>query len=213
MNLPDLPEQWTDLSSVAAGHKIEMRAAALRDEAPIRTRLARVLGVHTEERAWRRGGEGERAVAKVLARLGPSWHILHSIQVSENGTDIDHLVIGPGGVFSVNTKNHLGKKVWVAGGTFMVNGQKQAYVGASRSEAKKASRLLTTACESPVRVIGVIAVLSDSLVVKEQPHDVHVIGRRRLADWLRAQPRCLEDPEFEAIFDVARRSTTWLPST
>jgi hypothetical protein len=213
MDLPGSPEQWTDLADEAAAYKIEARAAALRDEAPIRTLLARVLGVHTDERAWRRGGEGERAVAKVLARLGLSWHILHSIQVSKSGTDIDHLVIGPGGVFSINTKNHLGKKVWVAGSTFMVNGHKQTYVAASRSEAKKASRLLTTACESPVAVIGVIAVLADSLIVKEQPHDVFVIGRRRLADWLRAQPRSLEEPESAAIYDVARRSTTWLPST
>jgi len=211
MGLPGVPEQWTDLANVAAGHKVDVRAAVLRAEAPIRTLIARFLGVHTDERAWRRGGEGERAVAKVLARLGPAWHILHSIQVSESGTDVDHLVIGPGGVFSINTKNHLGKKVWVAGGTFMVNGQRQTYVAASRSEAKKASRLLTTAYGSPVSVIGVIAILADSLVVKEQPRDAYVIGRRRLADWLRAQPRRLDESESQAIFDIARRSTTWIP--
>jgi hypothetical protein len=54
--------------------------------------------------------------------LGPSWRVLHSLVVSEEGTDLDHLVIGPHGVYCINTKNHPGHSVWVAGNTFMVNG-------------------------------------------------------------------------------------------
>jgi len=33
MGLPGVPEQWIDLAKMPAGHKIEARAAALRDEA------------------------------------------------------------------------------------------------------------------------------------------------------------------------------------
>ncbi|HXR23607.1 MAG TPA: nuclease-related domain-containing protein [Acidimicrobiales bacterium] len=112
-----------------------------------------MLGVHTDERAWRLGGEGERAVAKQLERLSPAWRVLHSIVLSEEGTDLDHLVIGPGAVFCINIKNHPRSAVWVAGATFMVNGQHQPYARASESEATKVSPALTAGCgfDVPVR--------------------------------------------------------------
>ena len=41
-----------------------------------------------------------------LNRLGRhGWRVLHSIRLA-NRVDIDHLPIGPGGVFSINTKHH-----------------------------------------------------------------------------------------------------------
>jgi hypothetical protein len=39
-----------------------------------------------------------------LMRRDPRWRCRHSIPVGSNGADIDHLVIGPGGVFTLNTK-------------------------------------------------------------------------------------------------------------
>ena len=81
-----MPQDWDDLANTAAGHEVEAKACALRGAAPFRTFLARLFGVHTDERGWRLGGEGERAVAKQLVTLGPSWRLLHSIVLSEEGT-------------------------------------------------------------------------------------------------------------------------------
>ena len=148
-------------------------------------------------------------MATQLAKLGPQWHVIHSILIGDTGTDLDHLVIGPGGVYTINTKNHPKKNVWVAGNTFMVSGQRQPYIHASRNEAKKVSGLLTTACGFPVSATSVIAVVNADLTVKEEPHDVHIAGRRRIARWLSAQPQCLSDGQVAAIFAVARQSKTW----
>lgn len=75
--------------------------------------LRRLLGVHDEEHAWRKGAEGERAVGRRLDRLErDGWTVIHDLTVGSRGANIDHLVIGPGGVFVINTKNHLGKRVW-----------------------------------------------------------------------------------------------------
>jgi len=41
--------------------------------------------------------------------------VLDSIPVGDNGSDIRHLVIGPAGVFSLNTKHHFDASFWVAG--------------------------------------------------------------------------------------------------
>ncbi|MCE0446144.1 NERD domain-containing protein [Streptomyces tricolor] len=45
-------------------------------------------------------------MGRELERLASyGWHVLHGVPKS-NGGDIDHLLIGPGGVFSLNTKTH-----------------------------------------------------------------------------------------------------------
>jgi hypothetical protein len=101
--------------------------------------------VHTDERAWRIGADGERKVADRLARLPQAWTVLHALPVGARGADIDHLVIGPGGVFTINTKHHPDARIWVGGDTFLVNGKRYPYVRNARHEA---ARLLV-----PVRIV------------------------------------------------------------
>jgi hypothetical protein len=167
--------------------------------------------VHTDERAWRIGAKGERLVAARLAKLPEPWRTLHAVPVGERGSDIDHVVIGPSGVFTVNAKHHPDAKVWVGGNTFMVNGHRQPYVRNSRHEAKRAARLLSAALEAPVEVTGVIAVVGahKGFIVKEQPADVHVVTRKRIARWLTSLPQVLSDEEVSAIYAAGRRSDTW----
>lgn len=60
-------------------------------------------------------------VGESLARLtSRGWKVLHAIQWP-SGADIDHLVIGPSGVFTVNAKHHAGARVWVADHMIRVN--------------------------------------------------------------------------------------------
>jgi hypothetical protein len=58
---------------------------------------------------WNTGAEGERKTAKALRPLeGLGWHISHDIQTGYG--NYDHVVVGPGGVFLLETK-YLGGTV------------------------------------------------------------------------------------------------------
>jgi hypothetical protein len=59
--------------------------------------------------------------------------------------DIDHLVIGPPGVITINTKHHPRGKVLVDGDAITVNGRGTAYVAKARKEAERARSMLATA--------------------------------------------------------------------
>jgi len=203
-------EWWVDLADNVPGRSVRARAVAERREQPALTFLARLLRVHTEERAWRMGGKGEELVARQLKKLGQRWCVLHSIAVGNNGSDIDHLVVGPGGVFVLNSKHHKEAKIWVAGDVFMVNGQRHPYVRNSRHEAVRAAKLLSKASGIAVSVRGVIVVVNaGSFTIKKQPADVYVVNRRRLRRWLEQQPEELDEVSVAAIFELARRSSTW----
>jgi hypothetical protein len=200
----------TDLAGNLAGQGVRQKAVEARDEAPVRTALARVLGVHTNERAWRMGAQGEELVGAQLKKLEPAWRAIHSVPVGAADSDIDHVVIGPGGVFTINTKHHKDAKVWVRGNTFKVNGFNQPYVRNSRFEASRASKLLSNALGRPVPVKAIIAVVNaGNFTVKQQPQDVVVMAHMELRTWLKKRPVVLSPADVEAIHSVARRKDTW----
>lgn len=207
---------WEDLAERFPGAAARSEALRLRRDKPIRTVVARVLRVHTDERAWRIGADGEEKVAVRLAKLArrdPRWRFLHAVPVGERGSDIDHLVIGPPGVFTLNAKNHPGAKIWIGGDTFMVNGHRQPYVRNSRFEARRAARLLSTATGLPVVAVGVIVpVGAADISVKKLPADVKVVNRMRLVRWLESLPTVLSPERIDALYGAARRSTTWQPA-
>jgi hypothetical protein len=112
----------------------------------------------------------------------------------------------------LNAKHHPGAKIWVGGDTFMVNGHRQPYIRNSRHEAKRASRLISASCGFPVDVAPVVVpVRAADVVVKKAPDDVFVVPRAQVARWLRRRPEVLRADAIEAIFAIARRSTTWQP--
>ena len=210
---PETPT-WIDISGARAGSAAREQAIAARAaQGRFTGFLARAFDVKTDERAWRIGADGEEAVAAQFAKLGPGWRVLHAVRVGECGSDIDHVVIGPAGVFTVNAKNHPNGSIWVGGNTFMVNGQRVPYVRNSRHEASRAARLLTGQAGFPVAVIGLIAVLGahKGFTIKAQPEDgaVVVVARKKIAQYLQKLPSRLTVREVEAIYEVARRSTTW----
>jgi len=202
-----------DLSANVAGAAARAKRDEVNAQAPVRNLAARVLGVKTEERAWRVGAQGEEKVGKELTKLPEGWHVLHAVQVSDAGTDIDHVVIGPAGVFTLNTKRHPDGKVTVYDRALYVNGAKVDYLNKSHGEARRASRLLTDACGFPIIVRSAI-VFVDLADIKEKgrPDDVLVTTRRRLVSLLQSLPASLNLDEVQAIHRQACRGRTWLPA-
>lgn len=209
---------WTDLAERRPGQGVREEAAtqwaAMKARNPVRTSIGRFLDSKTDERAFRVGADGEETVGARLEKLTDrGWYVLHSVPVGKGKSDIDHVLIGPGGVYTINTKKHPGKSVWVGRHAVLVDGHKTDYLRNSRFEAERASRLLAERLGYAVPVAAVLVILTGTLIpsitYKQQPDDVHVL------DWMdvprvfkRAQQRLTPD-EVARIYAVARRSTTW----
>jgi hypothetical protein len=163
---------------------------------------------HTDERAWRRGANGERFVGLVIGRLPDGWHAFHDVPVGERGANIDHVVVGPAGTFTLNAKNLTGK-VWVGPRSVRHNGHPTDYLPKAAHEASRASRLLTAAVGRPVDVRGVLAILADDWTIKEKPTEVHVGSPRGVKDWLLRLPVALSPHEVIEIAAAASKPSTW----
>ena len=156
-------------------------------------------------------------VARRLDRLDVRWQLLHGVPVDDEDGEVDHVVIGPGGVFTINTENHPNAKVWVRGDTFKVNGFNHDCVRGSRQEARHAAELLSEQAGFRVDVRGIVAVVGAhrGVTVSEQPRDsiVTVLAGKTVADFLAARPEVLDADAIEHIYAVARHLATWQPWT
>ncbi|PKQ18766.1 MAG: hypothetical protein CVT68_01765 [Actinobacteria bacterium HGW-Actinobacteria-8] len=206
--------KWTDLAAHRPGQLVREQAVAKWEADKSDSRLfaygARLFDVRTDEWSWRKGAVGEeRMGARLAPLLDRGWRILHSVPVGSNGSDIDHVVIGPGGVFTLNTKNHAEGNVWVGSKRIMVNGQPVDHLRNSRHEARRASRILSARVGYTVEVWPVLAVMAARLTIKERPADVVVVGSRQVVQMLRRMSPVLTRAHIDAIYAVARRSDTW----
>jgi len=203
---PTLDENLAGQAAIVA----LLRAQADR---PPRSRLARVFGASplgSESRPWYHAALSEIEVGDVLSRLPPEWSVLHALPVGVGSSDLDHIVIGPGGVFIVNTKNHPGQVIWVSQRAFLVSGIRYPYIRNMEYEMGRTERLLSVAAGTPVEVSGVLAVVAaKSLTVREKHRDVSVLPSGRLAEWFLEQPRLLGEEEVAAIVESASLESTW----
>lgn len=135
-------QDWVDLALNPPGIGITHEAA--------RRRQTEGAGA---DRSWRVGADGEFAVANLLTTLTevsrwdrwrgrpPRWWVLHSVPLGDGygqaQGDVDHLLIGPPGLVSINTKHHRTGKLYLGGDQLVLNGRRTDYVPKARREADR----------------------------------------------------------------------------
>lgn len=163
-----------------------------------------------EIRSWALGLVGERTTGRHLNALRrQGWRVLHSVQWPSK-SDIDHLVIGPSGVFTINSKFHKGKAVWYGDHAITVNRAPTRHIAVSEHEARRTSRTLSDHCGFLVPVRPVIAIVGAAKVsVKNAAPPVLVIDGASVRTALSGLAPVLPPERVEQIFSVARRGATW----
>jgi hypothetical protein len=170
----------------------------------------RIVGLDSQVPSSRSALQGKKRVGSALGLLGPQWRALHSLPVSDRGAIIDHLLVGPAGVFSISTENYSGHHVWVTADEFVVQGASNYCVERSVNEARLASQTLSFVCGFEVSVQPVIVILARRVSVVAPSRDgVVTLGLKELLEWLEANLVTISEEQVKAIFDVARLSATW----
>jgi hypothetical protein len=145
---------------------------------------------------WEPGIHAEPTVAEELddlVALDPRWAYINSIPVGTDGSVIDHLVVGPGGVFTISAWQHD--------------------VPNSRMDADRAGRLLSTTANTLISARGlVVPVGVEEVMVKEQPLDAQVVEATQLVDFLLDQPEVLDAYTIALVLTCARLGSTWRPA-
>jgi hypothetical protein len=171
---------------------------------------SRLLRRRPMDEARRKELLGERRTGAELGRLTRhGWRVLHSIPLAD-GADIDHLLIGPGGVFTVRTEYHPQQSVRADDDTVRIDdGDPRPYIAECRSEAALVRKVLESYCDFPVRVQPVLVFVdAASLDVAATQTDVRVYRERQVSA-LAPLAGELTAHEADRIYDVARLAEVW----
>ena len=158
----------------------------------------------------------QRRTRRQLTKLGRAGYLaMHARPIPESQDQIDHLVVGPAGVFAIDSENwdkrlavrtKSGKQLWH--GPF----SKKDRLQHAQWEAQRAADLLSGAIGKPVIVRPAMAVYGPRIPWDVATiRDVDVFSGPRLRKYLRrrarqGEVRPLTDEEIERIFKAANEA-------
>jgi hypothetical protein len=133
---------------------------------------------------WDRGATGEEDVGRLIQGLGDGWFVLHDLDTGRG--NIDHVVVGPGGLFTIETKSH--------GGRIRVDRIDRKMFGQAYAQRKWLERVTG-------RPVEALLVFSAGYLDRApaRRHGVLVLPARMLAKHLTGRKHVLRQTEAAAI--------------
>ena len=168
-------------------------------------RRARAEALLRKAEAYDRGALGEESTARSLAALPElDWRVFHDVRwPGRRYANIDHVVVGPGGVFVVDSKAWSGE-IAVAEGVLRQNGhRRERHVLAAVDAAAAVAELLPGLDPTTVKPVLCFD--------REQPvfgwsHEVMVCSTVNVATLLSSRPRILDAATLHATAETLAQS-------
>ncbi|WP_405149098.1 NERD domain-containing protein [Sphaerisporangium sp. NBC_01403] len=158
--------------------------------------------------SWRKGAGGERRTGRLLAPLAAEGYtVMHDRAIPRSRANIDHLVIGPSGVWVVDSKawhrrtsiSGHGAKLWIGGCPAT------SLVRACEFETSAVTAALARVTGRPVRVQALVAVHGARLPRWGGPlvvGGVMLMRARAVRRWIRNAPQVLDVTEAAALAEL-----------
>lgn len=221
------PVAATVLRSAPGGEAIR-RFLNHQVDVPRRSWVARLFGVspltHYSAR-WYWSAVGALELVAELESLAPEFRIVHGIPgvpvargeaEGENNAGamvrgIEHVVVGPPGVFVVSAYNHYRENVWVSGKNFVVEGHQLPYVRHAESGIGYVERMLSATSPAPITATALIVVIAPAAIsLGELPRDVFVVPSGVVTSWFAGLKSVLDPAQVRAIAAAAGSAETWV---
>jgi len=218
------------LRARGAGYSVMHKLLELQEGAPPRGRVARLLGVsplHPDAVDLFEGALGQLETGRQLATLDARYTVLHSLPLgdtdssdsattsaggatatsSTSTTDIGHLVIGPAGVFCLNSTREV----------------TATSVTTVQLEARRVSKHLSRALQRVIPVTALLVSVGDvggarganvkGASTVGSPAGVKVVPSRSLSRWFSARGPVLTTAELATLALAAEQPGTWRSPT
>ena len=149
---------------------------------------------------WEKGAQGEVAVARILDDLPEGWFALHDLLWPGRWrANIDHIVVGPGGLYVVDAKNWSGS-ITVKDDVVRQNGYRRDEAVAS---AESAAAAVQEVVPNAPPCTGVLCFIHNEPIVG-RAGDVLVCSTNNLRDLLVTRPAVLTADEVQRCLSAVR---------
>jgi hypothetical protein len=182
------------------------------DHAP-RSRLARMLGLSPLDAnglAWLRAAQSAMVVGDILARLPEGYSVHHSLPIRNTAFWVDHLVVGPGGIFALSSKTRWDRDLTGSVRTIPIGNHTMPYLRDARFESAQITALLAAALPATAAVQPMIVLVNPHKIrLNRKPDSVTVIDSPRLRRWLVGRPRQFSAEQQAAVTAIIDAPATW----
>ncbi|MDI9615533.1 nuclease-related domain-containing protein [Methanothermobacter sp.] len=164
---------------------------------------------------WRKGHEGELIVTNCFRRLPEGYHILNDIQLPGAYGNMDHVVVGPTGVYVIETESCSGNYI-VKGDRWFLNDElRKEEVRSPSIQAKRNAAALKEFLESRDIYVSwvnaVVAFLSESCTIMEEDEHCRILKPCQVPEHIMESRLMLGESKVKSIVDALRKhaSEVW----
>jgi hypothetical protein len=158
--------------------------------------------------AWAKGAEGEERTATYLDPLArEGFVIFHDRKIPMSVANIDHIVIGPTGVYVVETKNISGA-FRIRGDEVQIGGRRVALVEEVRLEVEATwNALASVLAPRGLRVTPIVCAHRAELpLFRRHVGGIRILSGRGLPRYIRGQPTVLSTAEVQDLKRLLART-------
>lgn len=164
----------------------------------------------SKRRIWSKGAKGEKIVAKKLNKLPKKYTAIRDVKIPNLGGDIDHVVVGPTGIYVIETKNYKptyipDENCWyhTSGRVSGLNPAKQVKLQASKLndflKNKLGKRLIKSA------IFPVISPINHNLIFKNDIKSYEIVYPEDLVGYISHRRKILNSNEVKDIINILAR--------
>lgn len=153
--------------------------------------------------------QGQVPVAAQLDQMSAAWTVLHAVALGGWSGTLDHLVIGPAGVFGLLLKHHASARIWATPRSLVVNGHHTRYLPQAVSLAQRAAARLSAAMTEPLAVRPVLVFVGAEATLRGECPAVTITDNHHLRRWLEGQSPRLDQRTVTALAAAGQMSATW----
>jgi hypothetical protein len=150
-----------------------------------------------------RGAEAEEKVAIRLNALPDGYYGFHDISFS--GFNVDHIVVGPGGIFVVETKSHRGK-ITANGDSLLLNGKApiKDFIKQTWSQTYQVRELLKEQIPGELPIKPILCFTNAFISVRGPVKGIVIANISYLNKYLLRQRRAMKDAEIKLVVEFLR---------
>lgn len=165
-----------------------------------------LIGGDIASLTWVRGAVGERQTEEVLRELPNGWRVFHD--VPDGRSNWDHIVIGPAGVFAIDTKSYSSPAV--VENDLLRSGRIRTPGSAFRGSAVRLKETLQGHVGVAIWVQAVVVIWGDFRQEIVEENRVVYLEATRLREWLEASAVRLDgalQQRLAAAVETAHRTS------
>jgi hypothetical protein len=142
---------------------------------------------YNEGRSWMKGDKGEKLVSSYLEDLPSGYFTFNDVNIPGGKGNFDHIVIGPTGIFLIETKNYSGFfKIYGNDWYSRSSSQKMKRNPGNQVKlnALDLSKFLNKKLNRKIWVTGVVSLIKSNFKVVKKPEYYAVIGASDLTQFI-----------------------------